>query len=86
MPSLVVEVVAAVGVECEYDVASVGARLGDSRGDAGCELLRAREPERAVDEVVLVIDYYKQFFHVANLLPVFMVANILSYCVFFAIA
>ena len=60
------KVVLAVSVERKNDVRAVLARLLYLPGDYRGELLSARKAERAVDEIVLVIDHDKQFFHVIH--------------------
>ena len=57
------KVILAVSVERKNDVRAVLARLLYLPGDYRGELFSARKAERAVDEIVLVIDNYKQFFH-----------------------
>ena len=56
-------VVLSMSVEGENDVRAVRAGFFYLPGDYRGELFSARKAERAVDEIVLVIDNYKQFFH-----------------------
>ena len=60
------KVILAVSVERKNDVRAVLARLLYRPCDERGKFFSARKAERAVDEIVLVIDHDKQFFHVIH--------------------